>query len=225
MSPLAAFFHKTARSALLVTLGFSMTPGLAAKLYKWIDEDGQIRYSDTLPSEQLRKPHQQLDPDGRVIESHAARKSAEEIRREREEEQRRTEAERIEAERLAKIRAEKEHHDRVLLMTFTSLEEIRNAEQERVAVIDSVIGLLRRNIEQEIKTIENLEARARREYTDRGQVVPGGLAQNIEYFNEKLLNRQKQLELKLDERLRIRRQYAEDLIRFEELKRQQSNGG
>jgi uncharacterized protein YaiL (DUF2058 family) len=224
MSPFAAFFRNTTRPALLVVLGFSMTPGLAGKLYKWVDEDGQVRYSDTLPSEQVRKPHQQLDPDGRVIESHAARKSAEEIRREREEEQRRVEAERLEAERQAKIRAEKEHHDRVLLMTFTSLDEIRDAEQERVAVIDSVIGLLRRNIDQEIQTIESLEARAMRDYISQGQEVPGGLAQSIEYFNEKLLNKQKQLELKLDERQRIKRQYAEDMIRFDELTRQQNNG-
>ena len=88
-----------------------------------------------------------------------------------------------------------------------------------------MIGLLRRNIENEIRTIERLEARARAEFTDKGEEVPGGLAQNIEYFNEKLLNKQKQLELKIEEKQRVKRQYAEDLIRFEELSRQQREGG
>jgi hypothetical protein len=209
----------TLRSMLWIALGFCFSMANAANLYKWVDENGQVRYGDVLPSEQLLKPHQQLDTDGRVVESHQARKSPEELRREREEAKRREQAERREAERLARIRAEKEHHDRVLMMTFTSSDEIRNAEQERVAVIDSVISLLRRNIAQETETVEKLEARARAEFINQGKDVPGGLAQNIEYFNEKLLNRQKQLELKLDEKQKIKRQYAEDLIRFEQLSR------
>jgi hypothetical protein len=38
----------------------------AAALYKWIDEDGQIRYSDRLPAAQVKKKHQQLNSQGVV---------------------------------------------------------------------------------------------------------------------------------------------------------------
>ena len=96
-------------------------------------------------------------------------------------------------------------------------DELVRAEEERVAVIDSVIRLLNKNIEQEIATIERLEARARTQYVDQDKAVPGGLAQNIEYFNEKLFNKQKQLELKIDEKSRVKKRFAEDLIRYREL--------
>jgi hypothetical protein len=52
--------------------------------------------------------------------------------------------------------------------------------------------------------------------------VPGGLAQNIEYFNEKILGIQQQLELKTEEREKVKKQYAEDLLRYRELTQTQS---
>ena len=196
----------------------SVTPPIeAAKLYKWVDESGQVRYSDTLPPEQKMKRHQMLDPDGRIVDTLEAQKSPEQIRRERAEAQRLEEEARREAEKQARIRAAQEHRDRVLLMTFTSESELLAAREERIAVIDSVISLLRKNIEQEQETISRLEQRAQNLYVEKDKAVPGGLAQNIEYFNEKLLNKQRQLQLKIEEKQRIKRQYAEDLDRYRQL--------
>ncbi len=196
----------------------SVTPPIeAAKLYKWVDESGQVRYSDTLPPEQKMKRHQMLDPDGRIVDTLEAQKSPEQIRRERAEAQRLEEEARREAEKQARVRAAQEHRDRVLLMTFTSESELLAAREERIAVIDSVISLLRKNIEQEQETISRLEQRAQNLYVEKDKAVPGGLAQNIEYFNEKLLNKQRQLQLKIEEKQRIKRQYAEDLDRYRQL--------
>ncbi len=185
----------------------------AAKLYKWIDEEGNIRYSDRLTVEQARQRHQMLTPDGRVIETKERSLSD----KERAEIARQKEQERIEAEKQAKIQAEKDHHDRVLMMTFTNEDEILEAQQERIDVIDSVIQLLRKNIESEQEKLKNLEQRAKTQYISKDKAVPGGLAQNIEYFSEKILNKQKQLEVKLEEKARIKQQYANDLIRYREL--------
>ncbi len=185
----------------------------AAKLYKWIDEEGNIRYSDRLTVEQARQRHQMLTPDGRVIETKERSLSD----KERAEIARQKEQERIKAEKQAKIQAEKDHHDRVLMMTFTNEDEILEAQQERIDVIDSVIQLLRKNIESEQEKLKNLEQRAKTQYISKDKAVPGGLAQNIEYFSEKILNKQKQLELKIEEKSRIKQQYANDLIRYREL--------
>jgi predicted SnoaL-like aldol condensation-catalyzing enzyme len=181
----------------------------AAKLYKWIDEEGNIRYSDRLTVEQARQRHQTLTPDGRVIETKERSLSD----KERAEIARQKEQERIEAE----IQAEKDHHDRVLMMTFTNEDEILEAQQERIDVIDSVIQLLKKNIESEQEKLKNLKQRADTQYINKNKAVPGGLAQNIEYFSEKILNKQKQLELKIEEKSRIKQQYANDLIRYREL--------
>ena len=55
-----------ALSAALAT--FMLTTAVdAGALYKWIDEDGQVRYSDRLPADRARKKHQQLNTQGVVL--------------------------------------------------------------------------------------------------------------------------------------------------------------
>jgi len=186
----------------------------AAKLYKWIDENGQIRYSDRLTVDQAKQKHQSLTPDGRVLETKEAAISPEQLKRERAERKRLAEEARRQDEIAKRQQAIKDHHDNVLLMTFSNEDEILEAKDERVDVIESVIKLLRKNITNEQAKLDRLEQRAYQQYIEKDLVVPGGLAQNIEYFSEKILNIQQQLAVKLDERDRVKQQYANDLLRY-----------
>jgi hypothetical protein len=185
-----------------------------AELFKWVDEDGVIRYSDHLPVEEATRRHQKLSPDGRVVDTKEAAIPPEQLAQERAERKRLKEEARLNAENKARQDAIKAHHDNVLLMTFSNEDEIVEAKNERVEVIDSVIQLLRKNIEKEQAKLERLEKRAETNYINKDIEVPGGLAQNIEYFAEKILGIQQQLGVKLDERERLKEQYAEDLIRY-----------
>jgi len=194
----------------------------SATLYKWVDESGAIRYSDTLPTEQAKKGFQQIAPDGRIIVTREAAKSREELQRERREKKQREEEMRIKAEELARAVALKEHTDNVLLMTFTDETEIIEAKNERLAVIDSVIQLLHKNIATEQNKLKAEEQIAKQQYTDQNKPIPGGQAQKIEYFIEKVLSKQHLLELKLEERERVKQQYISDLMRFRELKKQKA---
>ncbi len=207
--------------ACLISTMLLLNSAQAAKLYKYVDEDGNIRYSDRLTVEQSKQRHQTLTPDGRVIETKEKPLSD----AERAEIEQQKERERIEAEKQARIKAEKEHYDRVLMMTFNSEDEILEAQQERIDVIDSVIQLLNKNIKIEQDKLQELEQRAQTQFISKDKAVPGGLAQNIEYFHEKILNKQKQLELKIEEKSRIKQQYAKDLLRYRELSGQQSTTG
>ena len=190
-----------------------------AELFKWVDEEGVIRYSDHLPVDQATKRHQKLTTDGRVVDTKEAAIPPEQLARERAEKKRLEEEARLNAEKAALQQAIKDHHDNVLLMTFSNEDEIIEAQNERLDVIDSVISLLRKNIKNEQKKLEKLEQRAERNYTANGLEVPGGLAQSIEYFGEKILGIQQQLGLKLDERDRVKQQYANDLLRYRALTR------
>lgn len=186
-------------------------------LYKWMDEKGHIRYSDNLPADQKKKAHQTLSGEGRILDTKQDAIPPEELARMREEQKRQQEEARRKAQEAARIQAIKDHHDNVLLMTFSNEEEIVEAQDERASVIESVISLLRKNIKNEQVKLERLEQRAQERYIDKDKVVPGGLAQNIEYFQEKILGIQQQLSLKLEERERVKRQYVEDLLRYREL--------
>jgi hypothetical protein len=51
----------------------------AGALYKWIDEEGQIRYSDRLPVNQNKRKHQQLNSYGVILSTKEAAKTDEEL--------------------------------------------------------------------------------------------------------------------------------------------------
>jgi|GEM_PF-603474 len=214
-----SFFNLAPAAVMTAALVLALLspPATAQQLYKWVEEDGTIRYSDRLPPDQRKKGHQTLSTQGRILETTEAATPPEELKRRRAEQKRLEEEARKKAEQEAAIQAEKDHHDRVLLMTFSNENEIIEVEKERVAVINSVINLLRKNSAQEQQKLEQLEQRAQRDYIDQDKAVPGGLAQNIEYFAEKIRGIEHQLELKQAEKERLKKQYAEDLIRYREL--------
>lgn len=186
-------------------------------LYKWVEESGEVRYSDHLPSSQAKEGFQKVTPSGRVIVTKEKAKPPEVLREERATKRRQEEAARIQAEVDRRVAAMNEHHDNVLMMTFTNEEEITVAQDERLAVIDSVIRLLRKNIKTEQEKLKKEEDRAKRLYLDKNVEVPGGQAQKIEYFTEKVLTKQLHLNQKLEERKKVKEQYIKDLIRYREL--------
>jgi hypothetical protein len=107
----------------LLLLG--MQAGIAGT-FRWVDEDGRVHYSDSVPAEKVRLGYKVYDGEGRQISVVEAAK---------------TESERIEAERQATLAAEQERRDRALLATFTSEEDLEVARDERLATLDSAILL------------------------------------------------------------------------------------
>jgi len=119
-------------------------------------------------------------------------------------------------ENLAK--AEKDREDRVLLMTFASAEEIEQARDSRMEVLNSVVRLIETSIETTQKKLDGIQKSANRNYTSQGKDIPGGVAQKIEHFERKIANRNAQLQAKLGEKEKIRAKYDSDLERFRTLK-------
>ncbi|MBT8433802.1 MAG: DUF4124 domain-containing protein [Gammaproteobacteria bacterium] len=185
----------------------------AGALYKWVDENGQIRYSDRLPAKQAKKKHQQLNSQGVILSTKEAAKSDEELAAEAEARRKLEEQEAKEA-KLKEIQFKK---DQVLLLTFSSEEELGLARDNRLEVLDSVIQLINKSIAATEQQLEQLITSADEVYLSRGKEVPGGLAQKIEHFTGKLENRYAQLESKMEKKEQINQQYALDLARYREL--------
>ena len=199
---------------LLASILFAFSrQGDAGALYKWVDENGQIRYSDRLPANQVKKKHQQLNSQGVVLSTKEAAKSDEELAAEAEARRKREEQEAKEAA-LKEIQYQK---DQVLLLTFSSEEELGLARDDRLEVLDSVINLINKSITSTQQQLQQLITSAEDIYLSKGKEVPGGLAQKIEHFTGKLESRYAQLELKQDKKEQINKQYALDLARYREL--------
>jgi hypothetical protein len=185
----------------------------AGALYKWVDENGQIRYSDRLPPSQARKEHQQLNSQGVVLSTKEAAKSEEQLSAEAEA------ARKLEEEkaRQAKLKEAQDKKDQVLLLTFSSEEELGIARDNRLDVLESVIELINKSIDTTQERLDQLQSSADEIYLSQGKEVPGGLAQKIEHFSRKLESRRGQLASKQAEKEKINEQYELDLARFREL--------
>jgi hypothetical protein len=196
----------------LILLGLASTAD-AGGLYKWVDENGEVRYTDRMPQSAASKQHQTLNDQGVVIGTKEAAKSAEE----------KAALEKIESERkkiLAHEKGQKEAQrkkDQALLLTFSSEQELGRAKQERMEVLDSVVRLIYKSMADTSKKLDRLENMADKNYTSKGLPVPGGLAQNIEVLNRKNFQRETQLRNRLSEKNRIETQYEIDLARFRTL--------
>jgi hypothetical protein len=199
-------------SVLLITAALCAFSSLAnaGTLYKWIDEDGRIRYSDRLPAAQAKKKHQQLNTQGMVLSTTEAAKSKAELAAKLKLEQ-----EQAAQAELNKVQNKK---DQVLLLTFSNEKEIGLARDDRIEVLDSVIQLINKSLLATQKTLGQLQTSAEQNYLSKGKEVPGGLAQKIEHFTRKMELRGAQLDLKIMEKDKINERYEADLARFRLLK-------
>ena len=195
-------------------LCFFNTQSMAGTLYKWVDENGAVRYSDQLLPKQSAKGHQQLNSHGVVLSTKEANKTKQESATDKEARLKLEEQQREEA----RLKAIQDQRDRVLLLTFSSGEEIEHARENRIEVLDSVIRLIQNSIEGTQSRLDELSNVANLNYTSKGKEVPGGLAQKIEHFQRKIESRSAQLESKKMERDKIGEKYDQDLERFELLK-------
>ena len=192
------------------------SPANAGALYKWIDENGQIRYSDRLPAAQVKKKHQQLNTQGVVLNTTEAAKTEAELAAEAEAKLKLDQDQAAEAS----INKLQNHKDQVLLMTFSNENELGLARDDRIEVLDSVIELINKSLTASQKTLQELQTSAEEKYLAKGNQVPGGLAQKIEHFSRKFELRNQQLQLKMQEKNKINEQYEIDLARYRFLKTQ-----
>ncbi len=196
----------------LILFGFSGAAN-TAKLYKWIDENGNVRYGDQLQASEAKRRHQILNSRGMVVGTTEAAKTSEEYAAIR-----KAEKDRI-ARELAEARARDSQRkkDRALLNTYGSVDELELVKDRRMEIVDMVIQLLYTSMHNTNKKIEKLETKATTKYLAKGSEVPDGLAQNIEMLARSNVNREERLRQRIIERNRILVQYERDLVRYRKL--------
>jgi len=89
---------------------------VAPNLFKWTDENGKVHYGDHVPPEYARQERKVLNEQGVEMKTLEAAKTPEQIA-----EEERLAAERKEQERIA---ADQASHDRMLLATFSTEDDI-----------------------------------------------------------------------------------------------------
>jgi len=171
--------------------------GAQGTLYKWVDENGRVQYSDRPPGSD--KGGVQLSNRGIVVRKLEGGLTPEQ-RKAKEEEEARAQAERAKAE-------EQRRQDTALLQSFSSAKEIEMKRDREVQGLNAAIANLR---SQEKRVSERLaEDRKRAEnYRGRKEPPPDPIKEDIlrGESEQKLLG--EQIKLKLDEIDAIRKKYA-----------------
>ena len=207
-------------TAALVSATAFLSSTASAALYRWVDESGEVHYSDRLPPDAVLRAHEVYNADGERIDAIPAPKTEEEKAAEAAEVERLREIELAEQ----KAKAEQERHDRMLLQTFTSVEEMELARTDRRAAIQSQIDLveaklkrLREDFDRQKQRVEALEK--------QGKPVPQQQQENLETTRQSLMDNETFLQERRMELEEFDAQFEADIARFKELKEEQAARG
>ncbi|MDH3609954.1 MAG: DUF4124 domain-containing protein [Gammaproteobacteria bacterium] len=194
---------------LLLILVLSTANTVHAEFYRWVDDDGTIHYSDSLPPTESQREQDLLNETGRVVKTIPAPKTIGEL----EEEQRLA---KLEEEKLKKIE-KAEHRDRVLMAMYLTVEDIELVRDERIETVESAIRITKLRKNKFTKKLNELNSSEQR-FKANGQNAPPWLIKSRSHYQEQLANVEDILAIKEREKLVIKKRFAGDINRYLELK-------
>ena len=180
----------------------------ATKIKCWTNKEGVRECGTSVPPEYAQQGHETLNEQGRVIgETHRA-KTKEEIE----------EQEKVAAMEREKKKAEEEQKrkDKILLDTYTKVEDIEKVRDDNVRVIESRITLTKSRIE---KTQADLDKRIRTAANAErdGKKPNKALLQDIETLRKRIKVNQDFIADREKEIENVKSSYNADIKRFKEL--------
>ncbi|NBB93961.1 MAG: DUF4124 domain-containing protein [Gammaproteobacteria bacterium] len=195
-------------ASFLLLSALAVSTAVAQSYYRWVDDSGEVHYGQSVPPEYAAYGYERLGPDGTVRERVEPQLSPEEIAERR---QQRAEQERREAEE-----RNQETRDRMLLATYGSEEDLRDAMKMQLQGLESQRASTRMAVELVENRFETQIGRAAR-LSREGRPVPGRLQESIEETRTELRRLRADLD-RLDEReAQTRERFMADLARYREL--------
>lgn len=175
---------RTVLKAAVALLSFSLfaaVPAAAAELFRYINEDGIVVISSTLPPRYATRGYAVIDSRGRVLREVERQLNPEELRARQEREAAR------EAERQARER--RRAQDEELLRLYGSPEEVARARDRRIDSIEANIATVRAGIARLRAQQSDFQAQAA-ELERAGRTVPEHIVTALERIDAQIEERQ-----------------------------------
>ncbi len=183
----------------------------AQQRYRWVDDNGSTRISDRIPPSAADKRIEVLNSRGMVV------RVIEPKRELTAEEEAAHELERIAAEEAKAAQEAQARRDRMLLDTYTSVDDLVRSRDTRVSSLAAQIVVSRDALEAHRAHLADLEATAA-SHTKDGRDLPPALAKKIEETREQFESTKKFVEMREKEQADIRAQFESDIARFQALR-------
>ena len=191
--------------ALIAGIAFSLPA--AAKMYKWVDDQGVTHYGETVPPEYADKDRSELNKAGRVIKKNEVLTPEE--RRAKEQ----ADAEKRAADEAAR---EQKRRDKALLSTYSNEKEIDLARGRNLQQVEARIN----SINSQLKMAEGNLAGLQKEtasYNAAGKKIPASLQEDMKESQARLAKLQHDLEKAKAEKTALDARYDAEKARYKEL--------
>ena len=183
-----------------------------ADTYRWVDEKGQVHYSDQIPPAEVNRAYSVINKEGVTVNSVEKAKTKEQLA-----EEKRLKEMQAEQERLIR---ERQIHDRILMDTYGKVSDLEETRDRYVATLEGLIKVAQHklaSLNNELDKLNKAAANLERE----GKVMPGDLRQDITNIQSQIDRENKFILGQRDQQQEIREKFAADIKRFQELKAEQ----
>lgn len=205
------------KSLVTLILGISFTLGIAfslpaaAKLYKWVDENGTTHYGETIPPEYADKDRAELNKAGRVVKK-------QDVLTPEERRAARNAKEQEEANQLAEEKAavEKKRRDKALVDTYSSSDEIDLARKRNLQQIELRIKGINSNLQIVSDNLLGFQKEAEA-ITKANKAIPKDLQDDLLEAQTRVDKLQKDLDKSQAEKAAMDARYDADRARYKEL--------
>ena len=200
--------NKSLHLIIFLMLGiFILVSNSHARMKCWTNSDGVKECGDKVPPEYTQQGYQELGKGGIVREETNRVRTKEELQKEK-----------VEAD--AKARKQKEikskrAHDKMLLETFTGIDEIEETRQQKIEAIDSTIKVVKKRI---IKLQYLLDDELDENSIDKQIDGEEKKSNNTESLKKQISENKSYIKKKIDEKEEIKKIYLQYITRFRELK-------
>jgi chromosome segregation ATPase len=190
------------------------TAAVAERTFKWTDSEGQVHYGNRVPPEYAQMERKVINEQGRTVKVYEAAKTPDE---------------RAAAEKAAELEARKKAldeeqatHDRSLLATYASEQDMQLAREGKVASIEALLQLTNSRIESMKQRLHGLTEEAAT-YERSGKQLPHTVESQINNLRSQITRNEDFVKEKEQELGEINKQFDADINRFIELTAEQEN--
>lgn len=207
---------KTSYFAIYLSLLLCGSTAFGAGLFRWVDEDGNVHYSDRVPPEHRDSARTVYSPSGIPIQEINPAKTPEEHAREKELNRMRRE----QAELIAKQR----ETDRVLLRAFPTEDDVKMARDGKMATVDISIDVIFNNLKRMKQNLVAMQQEVNDKLAKNEAVSPSYQSQ-MAAIRQQIQEAYGRIVQQEERKLEIREEYARYLQRYQELKNLQPQPG
>lgn len=203
---------RASHSAIAIALGLILAApaAQAQKLYRWVDKDGKVHYSDAIPPEAVDQARRELSAKSGMTVGEVDRALTDEERAA-------LAAAAAEAKTAAELAEEQRQRDEVLMASFPTEGDLQRAYDERIKLLEESLKAAQATIDGQRQSLASMLANA----ADRelnGQAVDAKTVGNVREAHRQVQLQQDLLQRRELELAALRIEFDTTLARYRELR-------